>query len=409
MANSIRVTRRTSLSSRIMGSILRVLFGLALLVGGLYGIAWNEGRSVHRIQALQHAQAQVVSVNPQTDLSSQNGKLIHASGLATTKDQLNDPEFSIQAGAIALIRTVKMYQWKETQTEHTTKNADGSESHETTYSYQKVWSSRWLNSSRFYRPQGHENPASMPYSSERWVAPRVTLGTVVLDRVFVDQIQQQTPVTVTPTQLAAINAQRTGTPFSLQAGGLTTTQGKQAQIGDLIVRFNTIEPQTVSVMGQLQGTQLQAFNAPTGAIELLSYGRVSASAMIQRALERNTVLTWLIRLGLFIALWVGLMCLIGPLRVVLGVIPFLGAVANLALGLAALILALVVSLVAIGVAWMAYRPALAGALFLAGLVIVLVIGHLKRSPRRQTTVTPPSTPTTADTDPGEENDSFIQR
>lgn len=46
----------------------------------------------------------------------------------------------------------------------------------TTYSYDKAWSERPIDSGGFHDPGGHENPGSMPWQSAVWTADRVTGG-----------------------------------------------------------------------------------------------------------------------------------------------------------------------------------------------------------------------------------------
>jgi high-affinity Fe2+/Pb2+ permease len=68
----------------------------------------------------------------------------------------------------------------------------------------------------------------------------------------------------------------------------------------------------------------------------------------------------------------GLLMVASPLSVVLDVLPILGDIASVGTGLIAFVLALVLTLVTIGIAWLAARPVMGVAMLVAaGVVITL--------------------------------------
>lgn len=84
-------------------------------------------------------------------------KLVHVSGKAQTKENLQDLEFGVVAqDSYKLLRKVEMYQWKESYQEAVGANP-------AFYSYKKVWSDEPIDSSQF-KNIGFENP-----DVERWV------------------------------------------------------------------------------------------------------------------------------------------------------------------------------------------------------------------------------------------------
>ena len=90
--------------------------------------------------------------------------------------------------------------------------------------------------------------------------------------------------------------------------------------------------------------------------------------------KRAEMITWVIRLGGFVLMWIGLMMLVRPLRVVADILPFAGSMVEFASGLVMLLVAGTVSLVTIAIAWLVYRPVLGIALLIlaAGLVVLIV-------------------------------------
>ncbi|MCX7678116.1 MAG: TMEM43 family protein, partial [Spirochaetes bacterium] len=93
--------------------------------------------------------------------STNNGKLIHFSGEATTSDVVSDPTIGISENGIKLQRHVEMYQWKEITSSKTQKKLGGGTETTTEYRYEKGWSNTLINSNNFKVQTGHQNPASM--------------------------------------------------------------------------------------------------------------------------------------------------------------------------------------------------------------------------------------------------------
>jgi hypothetical protein len=134
------------------------------------------------------------------------------------------------------------------------------------------------------------------------------------------------------------------------------------------------------VIAQQSGAGFQP--APTKAgksIEMLSMGTVSAQEMFRHALESNKVLTWILRLVGFLLMGFGLTMLFRPFSVLADVVPIFGTLVAAGTGAVAFLVAGVLSLVTIALAWLAYRPLLAGLLQAAALAVVaLVAAKLKK-------------------------------
>ena len=118
-----------------------------------------------------------------------DGKLIHVTGEATTKETLKDP----------LLRPLgqchpppqawsQMYQWKETKESSTRKKLGGGTETVTTYKYDRNWADNPIESSKFHQPDGHHNPSDWPFASWTGQAQSVTLGAFALSTGLVGQI-----------------------------------------------------------------------------------------------------------------------------------------------------------------------------------------------------------------------------
>ena len=110
------VTETTTVSwgSRLGSSLKGVLVGLGLFIAGFPVLFWNEGNTVKTRKALDEGQGACVVVESNAKVDGDlDGKLVHMTGLADTKDVLTDDAFGIQTTAIKLARKVEMYQWIE--------------------------------------------------------------------------------------------------------------------------------------------------------------------------------------------------------------------------------------------------------------------------------------------------------
>src|SRR5688572_19389881 len=136
-----------SFLSRLVNAFFGVLIGLALIVGAFVLVFWNEGQSLHTAQALKQTQAKLVRVSPQPVNPQNNHRAVYVMGLATTQEMLSDPVLHYSAKALKLVRHAQMYQWRQNVETKTENELGGSEKQVKTYSYEKLWSDSWLDSS----------------------------------------------------------------------------------------------------------------------------------------------------------------------------------------------------------------------------------------------------------------------
>jgi hypothetical protein len=116
-------------------------------------------------------------------------------------------------------------------------------------------------------------------------------------------------------------------------------------------------------------------------IERLELGTHSAEAMVGQMEAENNMLTWILRLVGFVMMAVGLSLAMQPMAVLASVIPFLGSMTRGVITLVAFVLSVSLSLVTIGLAWVAYRPLIGIPLLLlaVGAIVLLVWWWRKRS------------------------------
>ena len=362
----------TSWFGRIGESIKSFIFGLGIFVGSFFLLFWNEGRAVRTEKGLNEGQGIVVTVPADRVNPANNQKLVHLTGKAVTAETLADPDFLIAANAIKLRRNVEMHQWEEKKETSTRKKVGGGEERTTTYSYNKTWSDRPIDSSNFKEAEEHQNPKSMPFDSREAKAEHVTLGAFMLTPSLLEKMSDYDPIALTDQHLAALPAELKS-KLKIHNNTFYAGSDPQApQIGDTRVSFSAVNPADVSVVSKQIGSSFEPYRASTGIdINMLRRGVFSAKAMFEAALRDNAIMTWILRGAGFFLMFLGLAMFFRPISVLGDVLPFVGSMLAFGTGLFAFVLAGVLSVGTIGVAWVVYRPVL-GIALLAVAIGVLV-------------------------------------
>lgn len=361
MSDSITEVSEKSWGARLMESIKGVLVGLALFVAAFPVLFMNEGCAVKTARDLGSLAKEVVSVDALKIDPANNGKPVHMSGDAKTDEVLTDSAFNYSANAIHLGRSVEMFQWIEDRKEKTEKQVGGSEKTTTTYEYRTGWSSSAIDSSSFKQPDGHRNPGSMPYEAMSLSAKNVLLGSYRLIPAQISQISGKETVNFTAAEIAklppAIRAKAKPSGEWLFLGA----NAQQPQVGDVRIRLDVVKsPKAISVIAVQNGDTFQAYRGKEGTQQLLvSMGTIDAAGMVQSAQDANVTRTWIVRFVGLVMMYLGLMMVFKPLVTVADVLPMLGGLLKIGLGLFSGIIAFALSLVTIAIAWIFYRPVLA--------------------------------------------------
>jgi len=368
--------------SRIMSSIKGVLFGLVLVVAAFPVLFVNEGCAVKVARGLGEGRGQVVTgasgqVNPQLE-----GKLVHMTGVASSKKGVSDAVLGIAApGAIRLERLVEMYQWVEKTETKKEKKLGGSEETIKTTTYVKEWSSSEVSSQDFKIKEKDgervENPP-MPIKGGSVVANDVMLGAHTLTDGLVSQLTGGTPVVIDQAAISAL-------PESIRAsarvhdGGIFVGDPAKPRVGDLRIKLLKTDASDVSVVAKQTGNALGPWQTSQGTtIALLDKGTLTADQMFSSAESANETRTWIVRLLGFLCMFIGFGMIFKPLSVVADVVPFIGSVVGMGTGIVAFALSAPLSLVTIAVAWIVYRPILGVILLVVGIGVFVGIFTMAR-------------------------------
>lgn len=371
--------------SRIMESIKSVAIGGVMFLVAFPLLFANEGCAVKTAKSLEEGAAAVVSVKSNAKVDPQyEGKLVHMTGNAVAQAPLKDPALGVQASAIKLSRNVEMYQWVETKKTKTKKKAGGKKVKKTTYSYKKDWADSFHDSSHFKKKKGHTNPGDMPYKKDEWHSKSVKFGAFDLPETLVSKIHKYEDFPVNKEMLAALPADL---KHNAKISGNSIYVGhdpKNPIIGDLRITYKVVKSdQPVSIVAQQMGSSFTKYQTEAGnAIALLDTGKVTADKMFADAQAANTMMTWIVRIAGMAMMFFGIMMVFKPLVVVADVVPLVGDMLELGIGLFAGLAAFGLSFLTISIAWIFYRPLIGIPLLLlaiGGLAAAFVMGKKKKA------------------------------
>lgn len=389
-------TKTKSWFSRIAESIVGVLIGIVCIVASAVLLFWNEGRAVTTARSLAEGGKVVIDAAADQVDPANEGKLVHVSGAGNATAPLVDQEFGISARALRLARVAEMYQWEEEKREETSRSAGGSETTTTTYSYNKVWSDRTINSQNFRQRENHANPARK-YNRLDVDAKDATLGAYKLDDRVLNLLAPRRVLTVSPDAADKLR-DRIADAKVVDGKIYIGPDPAQPRIGDYRISYLTVPVGPVSVIGQQIGAGFGPYQTKAGDRLLMATAATqSAESMFKDAERENLILTWIVRIVGLAVMWLGAFLILNPLVVVADVVPLIGSIIGAGAGLVALAFAAIVGPLVIAVAWLWYRPLVS--------VIVLVLGlaagyglqrvAARRSAARAATATSPPAPAAA--------------
>ncbi len=398
-------TKNISYGSRVSKSFKDIGTGILLLVAGTVLLWWNEGRAVKTTKMLNEAEGVTVHVEDISQVDpALDGQLIHATAFTQTTDSLRDGAFGIGAVAVKLEREVQYYQWVENKETETRDKIGGGQEEITTYTYQKEWVGSPVNSQEFKDPAYQSsNFIVMKLEDKNFVAENVTFGAYRLPQNLIYSIAGDIPVelnfseeqirqwekNVKPTfeRMAKAETDSMAQPTEdgyVHVNGNVLYFGKNPnlpQVGDMSVTFTKVLPGEASVIAKVSGSRLQDYVAKNGKnFSVLRMGEASMEEMYHSEHTTNRSMTWILRIaGLFLVI-IGLKGIFGILTTLLKVLPFLANIVELGVGLVCSVLGLVWSLLVIALAWLFYRPVIAGVLLV---VIIALVVFLVRKGKRE--------------------------
>lgn len=374
-------TSSTGWLGRIGGSLKGMLFGLLLLPVAVVLLFLNERNAVRDSRANEELGAGVISVSNERVDPANEGRLVHLSGRALTREVLKNEEFGVEEPAIRITWNARIYQWKESSERRTRKKFGGGEETVTTYHYEKIWSDKAIDSSRFKEP-GHDNVREKAFRSGSVQADAVTVGAYSLPGGLVSKIEssESLPLGRVPAPLAEKG--------KVIDGVFYTCHPKSPVIGDEKVEFSITRPLDVTVMAVQAGDSFRPYVAKNGKEKFLLYGGLlGAEEVVQGEERKAALLRWGLRGGGLLLMFLGFVLLLRPLSVLADVVPVFGSLVGFATGGFALLLSGAVSLTLIALAWLAFRPLIGIPLLVLAVACVVAVVVMAVKGRSRTLAT----------------------
>ncbi len=340
-----------------------ILVGIIFILAGIFLLWFNEGRTVKTKAAIMEAEDEYIDVSSETIDKNNEGKLIATNGkLEVSYDGATDTTFDIHVAKPKLKRTVEMYQWKETCEDN-----NGNE----VCRYSMVWDDEIINSNAF-EDATHNNPSSMPYSSESFTADGSKIGDFILDGELLNQLNADKKINLQDSaKITNMGLTNDGTYY-------TNVQNGTPKVGDIRISFSYSDATNVSVLAVQNNNGFSKFTSKEGySIYELEEGTLNGKQILQKLSDENNMTKWIFRLMGTIFIIGGFAAIISPLQRLANFIPFFGTVFGWVTGFATFILGLALSLIVIALAWLRYRPVLSIGLLIGVLIVIILTKKLK--------------------------------
>ena len=344
-------------SGGIVVGIIFVFIGIVLL--------WlNEGSAAKMEATIKEAKDQYIDVSSDKVDTSNEGKLIATTGkLEVSQAGATDSTFNIHVANPKLQRTVEMYQWDE--------DCENDEDGNSVCSYNTVWDDEIIDSNSF-EDTTHNNPSSMPYSSESFVAGGSKVGMFTLSDDLLEQLNADKKVELQNNAIA--------TNMGLTSDGTyyTNVQNGTPKVGDIRISFSYSDAKDVSVLAVQKNGGFSKFTSTNGyEIYELEQGTLSGQEILQNLSDENNLTKWIFRLVGIICVIGGFSAMVEPLQRLANYIPIFGTLFGWVTGIITFVLGLALSLVVIALAWLRYRPVLSIGLLIGVILVVILVKKFK--------------------------------
>lgn len=366
-------TEYESFGDRLQGACAGICIGIILFFASFPLLFWNETRAVERYDALNEAEAQVMSISGMDIDPANEGQLLHfTTNVTNGGGTLIDPIFGIQSEGLKLQRHAEMYQWVEKKRSKKVNKVGGGKTTRTTYTYEKEWVD-YVVDSQYFKQGNHTNPSYMEFESETVIADPIMIGAYELPQELVGRVDRYSEMDVDIENITdeSIRGRARKTPdgFYFKTANSSSTW----QVGDQRVQFSETPELVFTVVGVQNGNTLAAFVSETGEggdVLLFKEGNYSATAMFDEAEAENAFLTWILRFVGFILMTLGIYLVFRPIEVFADVIPCVGSIVGCGIIFMAVVIAAILSAITISVAWLVAHPEI-GAIVLGSTLAVI--------------------------------------
>ena len=354
--------------NRIGNSFKGVVGGFIFLVLGVILLWWNEGNNVKNLKTTAELEDSYIDVKSDKVESKNDGKLVATHGKLINEKELTDETFGVTIKTPIMKRTVEVYQWKE--------NSNTDKDGNTTYSYNKDWSERLIDSSEFHET-GHDNPTSKLYEDKTYTSDDVKVGAFSLSSEQVEKLS--TKANFTEFNQETIN----GLNLKITNNYITNSEDfENPKIGDVRITFTFNNSTEVSVLAIQSDDSFVDFTSKAGKkVNRIVDGSHNGKDMIESIRSEDKFMKWILRFFGFIICMAGFRTILKPISAISSYVPLLGSLVGTAMGLVSFVLSLSLSLFVIAIAWIRFRPIVG--ISLIAIVVALIIFLIIRSKKKK--------------------------
>lgn len=360
----------SSLQQRMRESARPFLLGLIMAAIGAGGLYTYERRASLSFQTLDDALRTVTHL-PQVDTidPSAEGKLIHATGLATTDEDVKDEVFGVHGKVLKLARVVEVFQWEEVRGE-----TDG------TVTYLKRFASQPIDAGKFREPQGHENTRLFPYESRVITAKNAHVGALPCPPTLLGKLAKFEALPPVQEMLDAAPLDVKSKAKVADGALFLGAKPETPEIGDVRVTFYVVKPETISVVAKQEASKLAPYVPNTAAAQAAGSSASVFDAVDGTEPPQNLIkpggdpkAAWYTRLGLLLATLIGSILFVKPFR------PFVKRFgentrkAFLGRLVGGAVTGTCLATLAAALPWLEYRPIIGGAILGVGLLFAAAI------------------------------------
>lgn len=272
----------------------RALLGVLLLLLGLLLLGFTEHADSLRALGEDALGGFVLTGQAARPGPAANGQLVLAVGAPEVKIPARDAQFGVATNAPALLRTVEMFQWKETR-------VGGQRG------YEQDWFDHPIDSSSFNEPAGHANPGAFPINAARFDSSDVVVAGFKLAPALVRMINGPEPFEPGFSHLPPNMA----VTFQAEDGKLvTSTNPARPQVGDLRIGWMQVNPSALTVFARDKQGVLVPANDPAGKpIAQVMLGRHSLTDVLTDA-PQPPHFKWARRVLSVLLAWAGMALLL---------------------------------------------------------------------------------------------------
>lgn len=389
--------KRTSYGKNLGNSFKGIFTGVLLVVIGTILIFWNENRAIKKYKAISRAQDACVEMPDISRVNAEfDGKTVHCNGIATTEETLKDENFGVSVNGLSLRREVEYYQWVENEHKEKKDKIGGATEEITTYTYNKKWVST-PQDNNFKDPEFKgENFVFAEVPEMDWDANVVTMGAYTLPSFITRSIGSSTsaPVNMDSATISEWNKlikSRLGLADSIPVNYVYTegnmvylgASASQPEVGDVRVTLTYVpNNQEISVIAKVKGDTFEPYVDKNGkTVSAVRAGNITADEMFESMKSGNKTITWLLRLVILFIIIGGFRLMVGIIPALAKVLPFLGKGFDKILGFACTVIGIIWTLVFIGIAWIAVRPAISITLLV--IIIALIVWLVMRKKKAE--------------------------